>query len=175
MTSTFAGPASGCGDRRDGIPDAASVASRPDASGHATDFVKCDGNHTMLSRPGVTYSPKSGWTDQYKALQEQSDTRRAPQKLLARAIDGHVENVVSAQALATLRFSLDALSSGVPLGVDLNAIPAPGIEVSSEYPRWWEVVVGCREQANVTRLCIRVCRRRRRVGWRGPGRSALVR
>ena len=44
-----------------------------------------------------------GWTDQYKALQEQSDTRRAPQKLLARAIDGYVENVVSAQALATLR------------------------------------------------------------------------
>lgn len=44
-----------------------------------------------------------GWTDQYKALQEQSNRRRAPQKLLARAIDGYVENVVSAQALATLR------------------------------------------------------------------------
>lgn len=50
-----------------------------------------------------------GWTDQYKALQEQSDTRRAPQKLLARAIDGYVENVVSAQALATLR-GMDAAS-----------------------------------------------------------------
>ncbi|MDV6270678.1 ImmA/IrrE family metallo-endopeptidase [Rhodococcus globerulus] len=44
-----------------------------------------------------------GWSDHYETLQAQSDTRRAPQKLLARAVDGYIENVVSAQTLATLR------------------------------------------------------------------------
>ena len=44
-----------------------------------------------------------GWSDQYQALQADSDRRRAPQRLLARAIKGYEEGVVSAQAIATLR------------------------------------------------------------------------
>ena len=44
-----------------------------------------------------------GWTDQYHALQADSDQRRAPQRLLARAIRGYEEGVLSAQAIATLR------------------------------------------------------------------------
>jgi Zn-dependent peptidase ImmA (M78 family) len=44
-----------------------------------------------------------GWSDQYRALQADSDQRRAPQRLLARAIRGYVEGVVSAQTIATLR------------------------------------------------------------------------
>ena len=44
-----------------------------------------------------------GWSDQYRALQTDSDTRRAPQRLLARAIRGYAEGVLSAQAIATLR------------------------------------------------------------------------
>ena len=69
-----------------------------------------------------------GWTDQYKALQEQSDTRRAPQKLLARAIDGYVENVVSAQALATLR-GTDAASV-------ISELTGQGIEPQARTVVW---------------------------------------
>lgn len=44
-----------------------------------------------------------GWSDQYHALQADSDQRRAPQRLLARAIRGYAEGVLPAQAIATLR------------------------------------------------------------------------
>lgn len=44
-----------------------------------------------------------GWSDQYRALQADADQRRAPQRLLARAIHGYAEGVLSAQAIATLR------------------------------------------------------------------------
>jgi Zn-dependent peptidase ImmA (M78 family) len=44
-----------------------------------------------------------GWSDWYRALQAGSDRRRAPQRLLTRAIQGYLENVVSLQTLATLR------------------------------------------------------------------------
>ncbi|GIG46680.1 ImmA/IrrE family metallo-endopeptidase [Dactylosporangium siamense] len=44
-----------------------------------------------------------GWGDQYRMLQSDTDQRRAPQRLLARAIRGYAEGVVSAQAIATLR------------------------------------------------------------------------
>ena len=44
-----------------------------------------------------------GWSAQYQALQADADQPRAPQRLLARAIRGYVEGVVSAQAIATLR------------------------------------------------------------------------
>jgi Zn-dependent peptidase ImmA (M78 family) len=44
-----------------------------------------------------------GWSDHYEALQSDSDQRRAPQRLLARAIRGYEESVLSAQAIATLR------------------------------------------------------------------------
>ena len=44
-----------------------------------------------------------GWSDQYQALQADADRRRAPQRLLARAIQGYAEGVVSAQTIATLR------------------------------------------------------------------------
>ncbi|HEV3173034.1 MAG TPA: ImmA/IrrE family metallo-endopeptidase [Actinocrinis sp.] len=44
-----------------------------------------------------------GWSDQYRVLQADSDQRRAPQRLLARAIRGYAEGVLPAQAIATLR------------------------------------------------------------------------
>lgn len=46
---------------------------------------------------------KHGWSDQYRALQEESNTRRAPQRLLARAIDGYQRGVVSIAYIARLR------------------------------------------------------------------------
>lgn len=51
-----------------------------------------------------------GWTDQYQVLQASSDRRRAPQRLLARAITGYAEGVLPAQAIATLRgINLEAI------------------------------------------------------------------
>lgn len=44
-----------------------------------------------------------GWSDHYEALQEQSNRKRAPQKLLARLTSGYVANIVSAQTIAALR------------------------------------------------------------------------
>ncbi|OLR91265.1 toxin-antitoxin system, toxin component [Actinokineospora bangkokensis] len=43
-----------------------------------------------------------GWIDQYRSLQELSNKRRAPQRLLARAIRGYAEGILPAQAIATL-------------------------------------------------------------------------
>lgn len=54
-----------------------------------------------LSTPQL--AARFGWTDQYQALQASSDRRRAPQRLLARAITGYAEGVLPAQAIATLR------------------------------------------------------------------------
>ncbi|MFE7423112.1 ImmA/IrrE family metallo-endopeptidase [Rhodococcus sp. NPDC057529] len=72
-----------------------------------------------------------GWTDQYKALQQQSDRRRAPQKLLARAIEGYVENVVSAQALATLR--------GIEAAAVIRELTDQGIEQQASTVVWEDV------------------------------------
>jgi Zn-dependent peptidase ImmA (M78 family) len=61
-----------------------------------------------LSAPQL--AARFGWTDQYQVLQASSDRRRAPQRLLARAIVGYAEGVLSAQAIATLRgISLESL------------------------------------------------------------------
>jgi Zn-dependent peptidase ImmA (M78 family) len=54
-----------------------------------------------LSTPYL--AARYGWTDQYQVLQANSDQRRAPQRLLARAITGYVEGVLPLQAIATLR------------------------------------------------------------------------
>jgi hypothetical protein len=61
-----------------------------------------------LSAPQL--AARFGWADQYQVLQVSSDRRRAPQRLLARAITGYAEGVLSAQAIATLRgISLEAI------------------------------------------------------------------
>lgn len=55
-----------------------------------------------------------GWSDQYGALQADSDQRRAPQRLLARAIKGYEQGVLSAQGIATLRgITLEAAEAGL--------------------------------------------------------------
>ena len=54
-----------------------------------------------LSTPRLAV--RFGWSDQYHALQADADQRRAPQRLLARAIRGYAEGVLSAQAIATMR------------------------------------------------------------------------
>lgn len=44
-----------------------------------------------------------GWSAQYNAMQAEANQPRAPQRLLARAIQGYTEGVLSVQAIATLR------------------------------------------------------------------------
>ncbi|MGH3245257.1 MAG: ImmA/IrrE family metallo-endopeptidase [Trebonia sp.] len=62
-----------------------------------------------LSAPQL--AARFGWSDQYQTLQAYSDQRRAPQRLLARAITGYTEGVLPAQAIATLRgMSLEAVA-----------------------------------------------------------------
>ncbi|GAA2218072.1 ImmA/IrrE family metallo-endopeptidase [Micromonospora olivasterospora] len=68
------------------------------------------GEWMSLSAPQLAV--RFGWIDQYQALQADSNKRRAPQKLLARATRGYVEGVLSAQAIATLRgITLDAVEA----------------------------------------------------------------
>ena len=69
-----------------------------------------------------------GWSDQYHALQADSDRQRAPQRLLARAISGYAEGVLSAQTIATLR--------GIPLEVAEAELREAGIE-PPEHPIAW--------------------------------------
>ncbi len=46
---------------------------------------------------------RHGWIDQYESMQRESDRSRPPQQLLARAVVGYEEGVLSAQVVATLR------------------------------------------------------------------------
>ncbi|TDB89954.1 ImmA/IrrE family metallo-endopeptidase [Micromonospora fluostatini] len=59
------------------------------------------GEWMALSTPHLAV--RFGWIDQYQAMQSDSNKRRAPQKLLARATKGYAEGVLSAQAIASLR------------------------------------------------------------------------
>jgi Zn-dependent peptidase ImmA (M78 family) len=58
---------------------------------------------SWLSLTTPRLATRYGWADQYEALRKESEQRRAPQRLLARAIDGYLAHVVSAQAIASLR------------------------------------------------------------------------
>ena len=64
-------------------------------------------DHSTREQWAEIYTPqlaaRFGWTDQYRALQAESDKRRTPQQLLARAINGYALGVLSARAIATLR------------------------------------------------------------------------
>jgi Zn-dependent peptidase ImmA (M78 family) len=69
-----------------------------------------------------------GWSDQYHALRADSDQRRAPQRLLARAIAGYAEGVLPAQAIATLR--------GVPLDEAEKELHEAGVTPAQQPVAW---------------------------------------
>jgi Zn-dependent peptidase ImmA (M78 family) len=56
-----------------------------------------------ITQSAPQLAARFGWADQYQVLRASSDRRRAPQRLLARAITGYAEGVLPAQAIATLR------------------------------------------------------------------------
>jgi hypothetical protein len=70
-------------------------------------YIDDDTKRDWMALTAPQLAARFGWSDQYRALQADSDQRRAPQRLLARAIKGYEEGVLSAQAIATLR--------GIPL------------------------------------------------------------
>lgn len=57
----------------------------------------------FMSEKTPRLAARFGWSDQYQALQRESNRRRAPQRLLTRAISGYLHNVVSIRTIATLR------------------------------------------------------------------------
>lgn len=81
---------------------------------------------------GGIYTPqlaaRFGWNDQYRALQADSEQRRAPQRLLARAITGYAEGVLSAQAIATLR--------GVTLDEAEAELREAGVAPAEQHVAW---------------------------------------
>ena len=50
-----------------------------------------------------TLAARFGWADQYRGLQAESRQRRAPQRLLARVIEGYVAGLVSLETVASVR------------------------------------------------------------------------
>ncbi|MGH3517630.1 MAG: ImmA/IrrE family metallo-endopeptidase [Haloechinothrix sp.] len=66
-------------------------------------YIDDDTKQEWMALTAPQLAARFGWSDQYRALQADSDQRRAPQRLLARAINGYAEGVLSAQAIATLR------------------------------------------------------------------------
>lgn len=70
---------------------------------HSAGYISAATKEEWLALTTPQVAARFGWSDHYRVLQADSDQRRAPQRLLERAISGYVEGVVSAQAIATLR------------------------------------------------------------------------
>lgn len=70
---------------------------------HQAGYIDIDTKQEWMTLSTPQLAVRFGWSDQYLALQTEADQRRAPQKLLARAIRGYAEGLLSAQAIATLR------------------------------------------------------------------------
>jgi Zn-dependent peptidase ImmA (M78 family) len=102
-------------------PQIAAIALRQ--AGHVDEATKQE--WMTLSTPQL--AARFGWSDHYQALQDDSDRRRAPQRLLARAITGYAEGVLPAQAIATLRgMSLDTVAKELQeAGVTPEGRPIP--------------------------------------------------
>lgn len=98
---------------------------------HEAGYIDADTKSAWRAMTTAQVAARFGWTDHYQLLQAQSNTRRAPQKLLARAIEGYIENVVSAQTLATLR--------GVDVDEVIRGLSAEGVIPREQEPQWASV------------------------------------
>ncbi|UZF48344.1 ImmA/IrrE family metallo-endopeptidase [Rhodococcus rhodochrous] len=98
---------------------------------HEAGYIDADTKSAWRAMTTAQVATRFGWTDHYQLLQAQSNTRRAPQKLLARAIEGYIENVVSAQTLATLR--------GVDVDEVIRGLSAEGVIPREQEPQWASV------------------------------------
>lgn len=70
---------------------------------HQAEYIDENTKQEWMTLTAPQLAARYGWSDHYHALQTDSNQRRAPQRLLARAIKGYQEGALSAQAIATLR------------------------------------------------------------------------
>jgi Zn-dependent peptidase ImmA (M78 family) len=70
---------------------------------HQASYIDDATKQEWMALTAPILAARFGWSDQYRALQADSDQRRAPQRLLARAIKAYAEGVLPVQAIATLR------------------------------------------------------------------------
>lgn len=70
---------------------------------HQAGFVDASQKSAWLKISTPQLAARHGWGDQYKAWQAESRQTRAPRRLLARAVEGYAEGVLSVQAIARLR------------------------------------------------------------------------
>ncbi|BBF99584.1 MULTISPECIES: ImmA/IrrE family metallo-endopeptidase [Pseudonocardia] len=70
---------------------------------HQAGLIDLDTKAEWMTMTTPVLAARHGWSDQYRALADESDRRRAPQRLLTRAIDGYLAGVVSVAAIARLR------------------------------------------------------------------------
>ena len=95
---------------------------------HQAGFIDDTLKQEWMTRSAPQLAARFGWADQYQLLQASSDRRRAPQRLLARAITGYVEGVLPAQAIATLR--------GITLTAAIDELEEAGV-TPAERPIPW--------------------------------------
>lgn len=99
------------GDRKDvSTADLSSVVQKFLVSPSVAVIVMCEAGYldvktkkSWMQLSTHTLAARFGWADHYRTLQHESDRTRPPRRLLARAIAGYSEGVVSAQVVATLR------------------------------------------------------------------------
>ena len=112
------------------------------SAGYISDATK--NSWMQISTPQLAI--RFGWNDQYRALQNSSDYTRPPQRLLARAIEGYAEGVISLQTLATLRGTAievvqeDMASAGIT--PEHIAIPQIDADYLSSTPIDWDDIYG---------------------------------
>ncbi len=99
---------------------------------HACAYIDSQTKQQWMSLSTPQLATRFGWSDQYRSLQAESDRTRAPQRLLARAISGYEEGVVTAQTLATLRgiSAEEVVAELAEAGVVPREIAVPWVEAA---------------------------------------------
>lgn len=97
---------------------------------HQAGYIDEAAKQKWMTLTAPTLASRFGWSDQYRALQADADQRRAPQRLLARAVKGFVEGVVSMQTIATLRgVTLEAAETELrEAGIERINRPIPWVD-----------------------------------------------
>lgn len=97
---------------------------------HQAAYIDAATKQDWMALTSSRLATKFGWADQYRALQAESNQRRAPQRLLARAIAGYQAGVLSARAIATLR--------GLPLSQVKSELEDAGVIPPERNVAWAE-------------------------------------
>ncbi|WP_433294162.1 ImmA/IrrE family metallo-endopeptidase [Actinoplanes sp. CA-030573] len=94
-------------------------------------YIDAATKQSWMSTTTPQLAVRYGWSDQYHALQADADQRRAPQRLLTRAIHAYTEGLLAPQAIATLR--------GVPVTTLEQELSEAGIVPAEDAVAWTPV------------------------------------